>query len=271
MPPKKWYILLDDDTYLIQPSLDAILSRFDPSAPYYIGNAVGDYRQRFAHGGSSISLSRAAMRKLFGSSRHQRVLAEARAASAASPHPLGDRLLAGALLRLGVRVEEAAGRFLSGEPPWASRLRADRFCAPVAALHRLGAAGEMARAGRALRGGGGGNGGPVLWADLWGLFGGLPSLAAMREGAPPSPPPPLRRGWDHVGRLDEHTVTLAGVEGAVGCLGRCEARAWCLAWTWEEGAGNCHVSPWVTVGREAEGKVSGLHVGRVRSLADECR
>ncbi|ROW17712.1 hypothetical protein VPNG_00916 [Cytospora leucostoma] len=290
MPPKKWYILLDDDTYLIQPSLNTILSHFDPSTPYYIGNAVGDYRQRFAHGGSSITLSRAAMQKLFGGSSHsrhnqhnnhnhhdhdheQRVLAEARAASAAEPQALGDRLLADALLRLGVHVEEAAGRFFNGEQPWAARLRAGRLCAPVATFHRLTAR-EMARAGRLFRD----VAGPVLWVDLWGVFYGVPSLAAMREGEGEGGDgdgeegaASARRGWDHVGRLDEHTVTVGGVEGAVDCLGLCEARNWCLAWTWEEGARMCHVSPWVTVGREAEGKVSGIHVGRVRSLADECR
>ncbi|KAK7730843.1 hypothetical protein SLS53_008921 [Cytospora paraplurivora] len=293
MPPKKWYILLDDDTYLIQPSLNTILGHFDPSTPYYIGNAVGDYRQRFAHGGSSITLSRAAMQKLFGSSsssrrrphdhdhdhnhnhnpeqhhhHQQRVLAEARAASATEAQALGDRLLADALLRLGVQVEEATGRFFNGEQPWASRLRADRFCAPVATFHRLTAR-EMARVGRLFRGAVG----PVLWVDLWGTFYGMPSLAAMRDGEEDGGEgaASLRRGWDYVGRLDENTVTLADVEGAADCSGLCEARAWCLAWTWEEGARMCHVSPWVTVGREAGGKVSGLHVGRVRSLADECR
>lgn len=34
MPNRKWFILVDDDTYLIQPSLNAILGHFDPSVPH---------------------------------------------------------------------------------------------------------------------------------------------------------------------------------------------------------------------------------------------
>lgn len=34
MPDRKWFILVDDDTYLIYPSLNVILGHFDPSMPY---------------------------------------------------------------------------------------------------------------------------------------------------------------------------------------------------------------------------------------------
>lgn len=34
MPDRKWFILVDDDTYLIYPSLNFILGHFDPSMPY---------------------------------------------------------------------------------------------------------------------------------------------------------------------------------------------------------------------------------------------
>ncbi|ROV88267.1 hypothetical protein VSDG_09048 [Cytospora chrysosperma] len=196
MPQKKWYILIDDDTYLIQPSLNTILGHFDPSMPYYIGNAVGDYRQRFAHGGSSITLSRAMMQELFAGRNHG-VLSRARRASATEVW--GDRLLADALLQLGVHIEEGTSRFFNGEQPWASRLRGDRFCAPVSTFHRL-AAPEMAAVGRVFRKAVD----PVLWVDLWDIFHG-PPFAAYEVA-------PLRRGWDHVGRLDEHTVTFSGSE-----------------------------------------------------------
>ncbi|ROW12437.1 hypothetical protein VMCG_00759 [Cytospora schulzeri] len=189
MPRKKWFILLDDDTYLIQPSLNTLLGHLDPSKPYYIGNAVGDYRQRFAHGGSSITLSRATMQKLFAGRNH-RMLTRARRASATETW--GDRLLADALLQLGIHIEEGTSRFFNGEQPWASRLRSDRFCAPVSTFHRLTAE-EMAGVGRVFRKAVD----PVLWVDLWDIFHG-PSFATYEAT-------PLRRGWDHVGRLDEHT------------------------------------------------------------------
>lgn len=65
MPHQKWYIMLDDDTYLVDPSLLLVLGHIDPAVPHYIGNAIGDYKGRFAHGGSAVVLSQAAMHLLF--------------------------------------------------------------------------------------------------------------------------------------------------------------------------------------------------------------
>lgn len=255
MPDKKWYILVDDDTYLIQPSMGVILGHYDTSEPHYLGNAVGDYRQRFAHGGSSIAISHAAMSKLFAPG-NARVLSAAREASLTEVW--GDRLLAGTLLKLGIHIEEQASRFFNGEQPRASRLRDRRFCVPVATYHRL-SAGEMQEVGRLFRE----VSDPVLWIDLWDIFGAT-SFEKYRDQ-------PLRGGWDHVGRLDEHTKTLAGAKTALGCSRFCEARGQCLAWTWDEDEALCHLSPWLIVGTEARGRVSGLHVDRVRRLADLCR
>lgn len=297
MPDRKWFILVDDDTYLIYPSLNFILGHFDPSIPYCkwtytlrtrllllttkiqtdLGNAVGDYRQRFAHGGSSIALSRATMQALFAPGNH-RAVTKARRASLTETW--GDRLLADALLRLGVPVDEDASRFFNGEQPWASRLRPDRLCAPVATFHRLSTAGEMADVGRAFRDAVE----PVLWVDLWEMFahrGGRrrqdraadarPSISQTASPHEYGEVMPGRAGWDHVGDLDEHTETFAGVKAALGCSRLCSSRRKCLAWTWDEGKGLCHLSPWVTVGREAPGLRSGLNVDRFRDLVDECR
>ncbi|KAI7787791.1 glycosyltransferase family 31 protein [Diaporthe eres] len=276
MPDRKWFILVDDDTYLIYPSLNFILGHFDPSMPYYLGNAVGDYRQRFAHGGSSIALSRATMQALFAPSNHHAI---AKARRASLTETWGDRLLADALLRLGVPVDEDASRFFNGEQPWASRLRPDRLCAPVATFHRLSTAGEMADVGRVFRDAVD----PVLWVDLWEMFahrggrrrqdraaGARPSISQTASPHEYGEVAPGRSGWDHVGQLDENTETFAGVKAALGCSHLCSSRKKCLAWTWDEGKMLCHLSPWVTVGREAVGLRSGLNVDRFRGLADDC-
>lgn len=286
MPRKKWFIFVDDDTYLIQPSMDAVLSHFDPSRPYYLGNAVGDYRQRFAHGGSAVVLSHAAMQKLFSTDGSRSTTAAARQSLAAARHASltevwGDRLLASALLRVGIYIDEDSSRFFNGEQPWAARLRKDRFCVPLTTFHRL-SAGEMEDVGRLFGGRGRGRssrdrtrvqelgaaaaavaGELVMWVDLWDIYGAPPfELFESR---------PLRRGWDHVGPLDEHTTTIEDVQAAEACLRRCEVDGACLAWTWEERRAVCHLSPWITVGREAPGKVSGLHVRQVTELAGVCR
>lgn len=41
MPDKKWFILVDDDTYLIHPSLNFILGHFDPSITHCKWSLVG--------------------------------------------------------------------------------------------------------------------------------------------------------------------------------------------------------------------------------------
>ncbi|PSR76281.1 hypothetical protein BD289DRAFT_337911, partial [Coniella lustricola] len=264
MPHKKWFILVDDDTYLIQPSLDAVLGSFDSSRPYYLGNAIGDYRQRFAHGGSSVILSHAAMNNLFSTDGTRAATTSARYSLAAARRASlteiwGDRLLASALLRLGIHIDEDSSRFFNGEQPWATRVRKDRFCAPLATFHRL-SAGEMVDVGRVF--GSRTTGELVMWIDLWDIYGAPPfELFETR---------PLRREWDHVGPLDEHTTTIEDVPMAEACLRRCEADGACLAWTWEERRAVCHLSPWITVGREAPEKVSGLHIGRVTELAGVC-
>jgi hypothetical protein len=221
------------------------------------------------------------MHALFAPGNHHAV---AKARRASLTEKWGDRLLADALLRLGVPVDENASRFFNGEQPWASRLRPDRLCAPVATFHRLSTAGEMADVGRVFRDAVD----PVLWVDLWEMFahrgggrrrwqeeraarGARPSISQTASPHEYEEVAPGQAGWDHVGGLDEHTVTSGGLKTALECSRLCGSRKKCLAWTWDEGKGLCHLSPWVTVGREAVGLRSGLNVDRFRDLADECR
>jgi hypothetical protein len=68
-PGKSWYFFIDADTYVVWPSLFALLKQYNPSTPYYIGTASESHRVPwgFAHGGSGYALSRAAMQLLVGS------------------------------------------------------------------------------------------------------------------------------------------------------------------------------------------------------------
>lgn len=71
-PKADWYIMLDDDTYLLKSNLVQLLESYDPSLPHYIGSAtvfvgcdgVREFNQgpNFAHGGSGIVISRGAMK-----------------------------------------------------------------------------------------------------------------------------------------------------------------------------------------------------------------
>ncbi|KAJ9134136.1 Isoflavone reductase family protein [Pleurostoma richardsiae] len=254
MPDKDWYLLVDDDTYILQPSMEALLGHFDPSFPYYIGNGVGNYDGRFAHGGSSVVLSQAAMRRLFANPRlviaaHHDSLTD----------PFGDHLLAATLMKLGIYLEEEHCRYFNGERPVATKIRADRFCAPIVSFHGLSSPTEMRNTGRTFRDA------PYLirWIDLWGIYD-APQLSAFAAE-------PIRRNWDHVGRLDEYTKTFPNTKAAKDCLKACHDWSNCLAWTWDVEKELCHVSPWMIVGEAAEDKVSGLDLPRVKRLARACR
>jgi hypothetical protein len=67
-PGKEWYFFIDADTYVVWPSLFALLGQYDAKKPYYIGTASESHRVPwgFAHGGSGYALSRAAMQLLVG-------------------------------------------------------------------------------------------------------------------------------------------------------------------------------------------------------------
>ncbi|KAJ3278619.1 hypothetical protein HK104_002168 [Borealophlyctis nickersoniae] len=73
-PNAEWYMMIDDDSYVFLDNLEHFLKTYDPNQPHYLGSktlfigcdgikkfGTGPY---FAHGGSGIILSRAAMKVL---------------------------------------------------------------------------------------------------------------------------------------------------------------------------------------------------------------
>ncbi|KAK0727844.1 hypothetical protein B0T26DRAFT_146874 [Lasiosphaeria miniovina] len=260
-PYKKWFILVDDDTYLIQPSLKQFLSQLDAEHPYYLGNVVGSFSARFAHGGSAIILSHKTMRNLL--LKNQPVVS--RAHSETLSEPWGDRLLARTLIRTGVFLDERWSHLFSGETPRLSKIRADRFCSPILSFHSLHSPKEMVATGKLYQD----VKKPVLWIDLWEMF---RAPAPWRSGVQT-----VRQNWDHVGDPetgDPSTVSTVwyGVKTADECAKKCKTHSKvCMAWAWSPKFGNqCRVSPWMTVGHEAEHVQSGFNEPRVKKLEMNC-
>ncbi|PHH72877.1 hypothetical protein CDD80_4201 [Ophiocordyceps camponoti-rufipedis] len=255
MPDKKWYMILDDDTYLVRPSLELLLSHLDPSEAQYLGNVVGDYKGRFAHGGSAVLLSAQTLRSLLG-----RADVVSRAYAESLDETWGDRLVATTLQKLGIYVKERYAHHFSGETPEAARLRSDRLCSPIVSFHGLRGPGAMAAVGRKLAS----VTEPVVWAQLWSLFAEHPLERYGRA--------PFLRG-DHVGDDGDGAVTWTGVGDDEACRERCEAvgAAGCLAWTFEARSGTCRGSPWAAIGggTEASG-VSGVNWKGVEPYARRC-
>lgn len=218
---------------------------------------MGDYRARFAHGGSAIILSRGALDALFRS--HPQVAHDAHVA--ALTETWGDKLVATTLQRVGVFVDERFDHLFNGEAPRDTRIWRDRFCAPLVGFHELKAPAAMRDVAERL----GGWEGPVAWADVWGVFGGE-ELGGFAER-------PMREGWDFVGRLKgDASTTSRGVGSAESCMRLCmKDRQKCLAWRWDAGGGQCHTAPWMSVGREADGVVSGVNGEFAAELMSRCR
>ncbi|KAK3945754.1 glycoprotein-N-acetylgalactosamine 3-beta-galactosyltransferase [Diplogelasinospora grovesii] len=255
---KKWYILADDDTFLVQPTLKLLLEHLDPRQPYYLGNPVGDFRARFAHGGSAVILSQEAMHALF--------VKNTWAVSAAYAESLeetwGDRQLAKTLIKIGIYADENYGRFFNGEPPRQTKIRADRLCSPIASFHKLAAAARMSEVGKQFAG----VSRPVRLIDMWNMFE-APTFQSFESN-------PIRQNWDHVGTLDESTMTVPSVASAPDCFRICTRYArTCMAWTWEVKTRYCHISPSMIVGEEgtqSQAKRSGINVARVQRLQSHC-
>lgn len=258
MPNKKWYIILDDDTFLVRSSLRVLLSHLDPSKPHYIGNAVGDYKSRFGHGGSGVIISGKAMDVLFS---RKDIIAKAYMESL--DETWGDRLVATTLQKVGVYIDERYSHHFNGEAPELTRIRADRACSPVVSFHGLRKPGAMVSASRVL----GKFREPVLWGQLWDLFASVP-LGGYADG-------PLTSN-DHVGPTDEHEniKRWTSVNTAQDCRRKCERsnKKWCMAWTYDERQRQCFGSPWFIAGDSTSSgyQVSGVNWPKVKPLLQRC-
>ena len=253
----KWYVILDDDTFVIKSSLLAVLSHLNPEQPHYIGNAVGDYKARFAHGGSGVVLSGAAMRHLFDKPD---IVAEAYLKSL--DVTWGDKLVATTFQKLGIYLDEQLSHYFNGDSPLVTHISADRFCSPILSFHGLRGSEEMRGVGIALRG----RESPVLWGQLWDLFG-TSRLNKLADT-------PIAIGHDHVGRRDERTKSWGGISSSEACSSKCGeyANNWCLAWAFDIGTQECHASPWMIIGTSDNKKTSsGVIWSRISPMIDDCQ
>lgn len=252
-PDKKWYLVLDDDTYLVHPALEMLLSHLDPDRPYYIGNAVGDFRARFAHGGSGIILSRRAMQK-FATDR----AVIARSLAVSLTETWGDKLVATTLQQLGIYLEERYAHYFNGEPPEITRVDGARFCSPIVSFHKLRTPTAMAHLAQSLSS----FRKPVSWGQLLDIFS-IPIGGGGGGGL-----------VDRVGPLDDKTTSWKGIKTAEQCRRKCEvdSKRWCLAWKHESAEAACHASPWVVPGERGSRSItaSGVHEAAIAGLRARC-
>lgn len=228
MPFRKWYIILDDDTYLVRPTLERLLTHLDPRKPLYMGNAVGDYAGRFAHGGSAIILSREAVRRLIA---NEKVFAQSLQLSL--DETWGDKLVATTFQKLGIYLDERYSHYFNGEPPELVKITPDRICSPIVSFHSLRSQTAMADIATKMKA----FGKPVTWGQLLSVFAVEPQRSVV---------------IDRVGPLDndERPVTWTKVKSADACRKKCvkDNKRTCLAWKYNQRESTCYGVPWVVPG-----------------------
>ncbi|KAK6819355.1 hypothetical protein PG987_015838 [Apiospora arundinis] len=249
-PKVKWYILVDDDTYLVRPSLEQFLGHLDSRKAQYVGNAVGAWNGRFAHGGSAIVVSRPALAQLFAG--HPDVVEWAYVRSLTAS--LGDNLVTKTFHKTGLYLIEGYSRFFNGEPPVSTKIRYDRLCDPIISFHHIKDPEAMMSVHDLFVK----TTTPPRWLDTWRLKG-APTIQQLEKQ-------PIIQDWDHVGGLDEYT-TSGKADSIEACQAKCNKK-WgpCLAWTYIPETKVCNTSPWMTVGDTQVGRSTGINTVLLVSL-----
>ncbi|KAI2629486.1 glycosyltransferase family 31 protein [Xylaria nigripes] len=255
LPKKKWYIMVDDDTYIIKSTVSLLLGHLNFGQPHYLGNPVGDYKGRFTHGGSSVVLSGATLRNLF--EWHPHVAA---AANLESPSAIwGDKLLSTTLMKIAIYLDESYRRLFNGEHPWITRMWADRLCLPLMGFHGLGDVQVMEQVGTTFQS----QPGPVLWSSLAKIYK-VPDYDTFIDV-------PIRPGMNYVGRLDEQSKTVMNVASVEDCLAICERHSTsCMAWVYDPNIQRCDYAPWTILGDIADGLFSGVNGRMAQKLVGRC-
>lgn len=137
-PGRKWYIFIEADTYLVRSNLQLWLERLDPSEPLYLGSPTHVSGDTFAHGGSGIILSRAAMSKFVQGDPG----VGARYDEAVSHEAFGDYVLMKALREKGVKFS-SRWPMLQAEKPATIPFGPGpdngvrHWCQPIVTMHHI--------------------------------------------------------------------------------------------------------------------------------------
>jgi len=168
----------------------------------------------------------------------------------------GDKILAQMAMKKGIYVNEKLGVHFNYDPPAQSMVKKENGCEVLVNFHRVATPKAQLAIHKLLdnidR--------PIVWWDIWRIFGSGISDVEMS----------MREGWNYVGHI-ELSIPRFKVESPADCAALClKEEENCLAWEWDSLDNDCRISPWIIVGFKAKGKVSGVNVGKVTKLANEC-
>ena len=235
-PHAKWFVGIDDDTFLLWNNLYEFLRLLDHTEPQYLGTAaiMLANNQKFIHGGSIIIASHAAMYERFIS--HAADLPALNAA--ANELCCGDGVLGMAFERAGIKADDSFRDFFNGDNPRDLRLSRLNFCLPVLGLHHV----EPLQM-RHLESLVSKETTVITWARMFEL------LDTHQEV-----------GWDYTtDQRYEHALPSSNHQTALYCSSACSEDSECLGWSFATVTKECYFSKVIVPGKEAKDTVSGVN------------
>lgn len=246
-PAKKWYVMVEADTFLFWNQLVKWLSTLDENKQLMIGHpSFCDYDGQstmFTHGGSGIVLSKAIVEASFGQdSDFEHTHDELIQKSAFGDALLSKSIYDSPLVTLNELSPEGGEKFNS-DPPRVLKFTRDNWCTPIMSFHHITPADaahlydferriEARLDSKDL----------VRWADVWDEF--IPNFLkdAMDQvgrfdadshladhSAEPGEVGVV--GWQAIEHWDSETTDLTTLD-ALECQKWCRAHTNCLLWQW---------------------------------------
>jgi hypothetical protein len=249
LPNRKWYYMVDDDTYTHYPTLLSLVRNLDNTQPHYLGRAVGG-QVKFAANSTSTLLSAGAMHALFTEQPYtvRRYLRQGMSLDAES----GDTILGFALAAAGVFIDEGRAVAFFHDHPNFAVIGQDRVCAPAAAFHQVRPY-QMSELHRVF----GDDPKPKTWLGIW---------HALTKGSNAA-----------AGRNDWMVTTPIGGrylessrQGWRNCRTACANDLQCLAWQWEKLYYKCFLGSNLIIGRTTPDVYSGSNQDRIREWLKAC-
>ncbi|KAF8856567.1 hypothetical protein BDZ45DRAFT_804107 [Acephala macrosclerotiorum] len=254
-PGLKWYIYIEDDTYIFTDNVLKYLTTLESDdEPSYYGAYSGEGNATFAQGGSGLVFSRSLMSSIFSGDS---VPTLEKYGNETSQACCGDTMLGKILRDYGVYVNRRTYGTASfrPEPPWKTGFNDLIWCTPVFTFHHLHQRdmvqlSEIERKQKEL-------GRPVVFRDVY---------MALID---PYLKDPMISDWDNFAsryilirnfsapfhddlRDIDFTVLNTGPLSPQYCRKACQAVESCMGWRHDSGKGTCGLDTVVKFGREQE-------------------
>lgn len=135
-PDAKWFVFVEDETFILWSTMVQWLAKFDPTQRYYFGAQAQDEEVAYATGGAGIVLSNPAMRAV---SQH-RANNQADYDGATVTKDTGDMVLGVILRDIGIPLQPRSRPILHDQHPFEIVVAARAYkkmlwCYPVASFH----------------------------------------------------------------------------------------------------------------------------------------